>query len=415
MNALAPQRPSDSFAPKPGAEEFLLRLAEALHTYGTAADRLEEALARCALALGVGDAQFHAGPTSIFVAFGRGIGQRPYLLRVDAGEIELGKLGELFEVWSSVEEGTLDPHQGLERIQSISDAAPRYSTLWNVIGFGLASASAARFFGSGWRESLLSFALGATIGVLARLLAGRSQAKRLFEPVAAFLAAFVSLTVAHFVPLSDSVVTLSALIVLIPGLSVTVAVSELATRHLVSGTARLAGALTVLMTITFGVALGRELGAMMFATPPLAELDLAVPEWTEWVAVAVTPLAFTLLLQARFRSFFWILLTGLIGYLGSKFGSEHLGPQLGAFTGALLVGLASNLYGRVFRRPAAVVRVPGILLLVPGSIGYRALSFFLVQDVLSGMEAAFRMGIVAVALVGGLLAANVLLPTRRSL
>ena len=54
-------------------------------------------------------------------------------------------------------------------------------------------------------------------------------------------------------------------------------------------------------------------------------------------------------------------------------------------------------------------------MLVPGSIGYRSLASFLADDVLSGVETAFRMALVAISLVGGLLLANVLFTPRRSL
>jgi uncharacterized membrane protein YjjB (DUF3815 family) len=58
---------------------------------------------------------------------------------------------------------------------------------------------------------------------------------------------------------------------------------------------------------------------------------------------------------------------------------------------------------------------PGILLLVPGSLGFRSLTSFLDDQALLGTEWAFQTGLVAVALVGGLLAANVVLPPRRVL
>jgi uncharacterized membrane protein YjjB (DUF3815 family) len=59
--------------------------------------------------------------------------------------------------------------------------------------------------------------------------------------------------------------------------------------------------------------------------------------------------------------------------------------------------------------------VPGILLLVPGSIGFGSLAKFLDRDVLSGIDTAFTMILVAVALVTGLLVSNLIVPPRRAL
>jgi len=56
---------------------------------------------------------------------------------------------------------------------------------------------------------------------------------------------------------------------------------------------------------------------------------------------------------------------------------------------------------------------PGIFMLVPGSFGFRSLTSFLEKDALMGIDFAFQTGLVAISLVGGLLAANVFLPPRR--
>jgi uncharacterized membrane protein YjjB (DUF3815 family) len=90
------------------------------------------------------------------------------------------------------------------------------------------------------------------------------------------------------------------------------------------------------------------------------------------------------------------------------------GPELGAFAGAFAVALAANGYAAWQRLPAAVVLLPGLLLLVPGSVGFQSVTLFLANDPLAGLEAAFRMVLVAVALVAGVLAANlVTLPRLR--
>ena len=58
---------------------------------------------------------------------------------------------------------------------------------------------------------------------------------------------------------------------------------------------------------------------------------------------------------------------------------------------------------------------PGIMLLVPGSVGFRGLSSMMAHDVVSGIQTAFTMILMAVALVAGLLLANDILPPKRAL
>ena len=62
-----------------------------------------------------------------------------------------------------------------------------------------------------------------------------------------------------------------------------------------------------------------------------------------------------------------------------------------------------------------VSQTPGLLILVPGSIGYRSLTALLNSETIRGVELGFSMVIVGVALVGGLLMANLLVSPKRIL
>jgi uncharacterized membrane protein YjjB (DUF3815 family) len=59
------------------------------------------------------------------------------------------------------------------------------------------------------------------------------------------------------------------------------------------------------------------------------------------------------------------------------------------------------------------VLVPGILLLVPGSIGYVSMSSLMQRNTVAGIDTAFTMVISAVSLVAGLLIASILAPEPR--
>src|SRR5690242_12170284 len=78
---------------------FVLRLGRALHTYGYSADRLEAVLTKTSTRLGL-ISQFFSTPTSIFVAFGDQDIQHTFLIRVEPGEVNLGKLADLDVVTS---------------------------------------------------------------------------------------------------------------------------------------------------------------------------------------------------------------------------------------------------------------------------------------------------------------------------
>jgi uncharacterized membrane protein YjjB (DUF3815 family) len=201
--------------------------------------------------------------------------------------------------------------------------------------------------------------------------------------------------------------TLAGLIFVIPGFSLTIAMAELAARHLVSGTARLAGAFTVFLAITFGVAVGRHIAAALAGLPPPAVVT-PLPQWTLWAAVFATPVALTVLLQGHVRDMPWIVLASVAGFFGGRAGTALLGPALGACLGALSIGLAAHAYERWVGRPALVPLVPGVLLLVPGSTGFRSLALLVDQQVVIGIDAAFLTLLTAASLVAGLLLAEMI-------
>jgi uncharacterized membrane protein YjjB (DUF3815 family) len=87
----------------------------------------------------------------------------------------------------------------------------------------------------------------------------------------------------------------------------------------------------------------------------------------------------------------------------------------GVFFSSLLTAALANLYGRMRNRPGALVRVPGIMLLVPGSVGFRAVGFVMERDYALGVDTLVAVLSALLALVAGLLFGSLLIPPRRYL
>lgn len=413
MPANRDQTRFSQWQPEEGAAiEFLLRLGRSLHAYGSAAHRVEDVLGHAAQKIGL-ESQFFSTPTAIFAAFGPQSAQHTFLIRVEPGEINLGKLADLDQVMRRVLHSKLSPAEGSAAIDEILSAPPKYGRILTVFSFGVLSAATSRFLGGGIKEMLAAAFIGLVTGLFS-LAAERSRPlARIFVPAAALAAsAFAAMISKWFVPHAVYIATLAGIITLLPGLSLTVAMAELSTQHLASGTARLTGAAITFLEIVFGVALGREIIAVSLGYVPVVN-PVALPAWTEYMALAVAPLAFTIVLRAHLRDAVWIVLAGALAVTGSRAGSHWLNPELGVFLGALTVGVASNLFARAFNRPSVITWVPSLLLLVPGSVGFRSLDSLLDEKVILGVETAFKMSLMAVALVAGTLFANVILPPRK--
>jgi uncharacterized membrane protein YjjP (DUF1212 family) len=392
---------------------FVLRLGRALHIYGLSADALEQSLQAMSERLGL-EANFFTTPTSIFAAFGAPERQHTHLIRVYPGDVDLGKLARLDAVSRDVEQGRVSVLEGSARIDAIMALPPISRPIVRILAYGVASAVVCRILAGGLNEVVVAGLAGLLTGVISLASKRLPHGTHVFELVAAFAVSLVVHCVAAMsdIRLSIPTATLGGVIALLPGLTVTVAMTELARRHHAAGTARLGGAFLVFVAIAFGVAVGGEVArALVGDVRSLAPRTL--PDWTLMVAVTVAPLAFGVLLRARLRDFPWLWLSSTIGYSTVRFAALSFGPAVAASVGALVVGVLANLYDRRGYGPASVALVPGVLLLVPGSIGYRSLTSLLDQNVVVGVTAGFTMILTAVAIAAGLLISSVLVPTTR--
>ena len=86
------------------------------------------------------------------------------------------------------------------------------------------------------------------------------------------------------------------------------------------------------------------------------------------------------------------------------------------FLAALVTTAAGNAYARWWNRPGAIIRVPGIIMLVPGSASLRGLlTMIQQQDMVAGQDALLAVLNTLMALMAGLLFGNLLLSARRNL
>jgi len=399
------------------AVEFVLALARALHRYGTPAHRLEEAMGVCCARLGL-VAEVFSTPTTIIMSFGEPAELRTRMMRVEGGELDMGKLGEVDRLADAVAAHQITAAEGVERLSEIIAAPPRFGRGLSTLMHGVTAGALAVFFGGGLEDVAVSAAIGLLLGVLAQYARRSTDQARVFELVGAAFAAFAASVVSSlWHAINPSVVTVAALIVLLPGMSLTVAMTELATRNPISGTTRLMSAVIVLLELVVGVALGERLAGALVEIHQA--VPVALPEWAQWAALVASSLGVSIVVQARPSAFGWILAACVVGYTGSRIGTEWLGGtsygQLGVMVGAFALGVLSNVYARLLQRPAQIVQVPAVLTLVPGAMGLRGMASLLDHDTLTGVETVFAMFVVALGIVAGLLISNAVVSPRRSL
>lgn len=402
---------------------FIVELARRLHACGTSTPRLEGAIRVVSQRLGV-HTEIWSNPTGIILSFSTPQNsdgaEITRVLRLSPGDIDLRAMAMVDDIAERVMAGTLEVEAGLQALTVLDRPPTRRRLAATVLAFGLASGSVAALLRTSVADVLASALIGLLIGLIAVPAAKRPRLNEASEALAAMIATFVASAIAAFlVPLSLQTVVIASLIVLMPGLMLTTAVAELSSGNWASGTARFAGASVVLLKLTFGTIAATQLVHAIGWQPRLATGASLAPYW-EWLGLLVGSGAFALLFGAARRDVPVVMAGAWIGYGLTRIGGEYLGLASGHFAGGVFfaglgVAAISNAYGRIFRRPGALLRVSGIILLVPGSVGFRSLTSVLERDVALGLDTAVAVLAALTALVAGLLFGNLLVPPRRHL
>lgn len=390
--------------------DLFLRLAEGLHVAGAPAHRLEALLKGLAESLDL-PLRVFSTPTAIYASFGPIDDARTVLMSAGAPSLDLGKLCDVGELVDEVVSGATDVRTATSRLGEMLQRASPYSRWATLLAFSLTSAAAAVLFGGGVGEMAGALLAGAAVGALGEFMGHRPRIRPVFQLAGAVLAGVVAGLWSAVVPADPQLVTVAALIALVPGLSLTTATTELATGHLSSGTARLAGALVSFACLAMGTTVAHQLTGHL--SLPLAPVSLGA--YATIPAVGLASVTFVVLMRARSADLVWVMLATSVAWVSNLMGSWMVGPIYGAAIAAFVLTLVANAAAHARRQPAAILLVPGMFLLVPGSVGLRGLSGLYSADVMGGLESAVAAGLMAVALATGVLVAHAVLPPRRVL
>lgn len=396
--------------------KFVLKFGKALHAVGSPAHTIEATLQdMCQLLKIKGD--IVSLPTALFTSFSAGDEEVSRIQRVLPMGVNLGKLSKVDAVARDVINEVSTYEEGSERLDIIMNEPDIYGRLVRVMCFILSAAGFMVLFGGNWGDFFATIFVAFLIGLVALFQPKESigLVAQMFEAIVAIVASLTTYLLHKFFPtLNVGVIILSSLIIFMPGLFITMAISEIATQNLTSGTSRLMGGIMILLKLTFGVFIGAKL-ATLFSLPAFSYQFGAIPSWFIFISLPITALMATVIFKASEYDWFWVTLAGVYGFACSKLATFYFGAELGILCGGFCVGSMSNIFARFKDRPSSLFQFPGIILLVPGSIGYRSLNALFERDVIGGLTTAFTMLSLATALVVGIFLGNIVVRPRRSL
>lgn len=399
---------------------FLKRFTRRLHQAGVPAHQLEGMVQAIANWLGF-RCDIWSSPTAVFLTLRGKDDDEDHqhipmqLIRLEPGSTNLADTSELYGLGEALIKGQKTLADAFNDLKK--PCRQLYPEWLRMLSGGLISGSFAVMLSATWAGAVTAAVAGLAVGLL-YANAGKALRAGGMEAIAAMMVSLLVYAVnSQMEGLIPAVIIMSGLIVLMPGLSLTIAVTELSTDHLSSGSARLAGALIVLLKLSLGVLIGTVIAEWLGwdRSGLLTFGAVAPPHWVQWPALLVSALSFAVIFNVRLGEFPLAVLAAVTGYLVSRFGAILGGVEFGVLLAALAIALLGNTLGRALRLPAALVRVPGIILLVPGSLGYRTVTNVLVHGEPTSQDTAILVGTMVISLVGGLLIGNTLIPPRRYL
>jgi len=386
-------------------------MARELHRAGVATDSLEETLGDIAGTIGL-TAQIFALPTQITIAVGPTWNQKIVLLRLPPGRVNLRKLSLLNHIYDQLRSGQIDFREASVAVSNIDRRWPGRSVLWEMPALTLLAIGVAILLGGGARELIVAGCIGFFTGVISAIADRVPIVGRLFEAIAAFAAALIVAAFSKIFGPADIYISIVAgVVVLLPGYSLTLALHELANGDLVAGMARLGRVLSVLLELGCGAFLGfAVIGPSLLRTGDITPHAVAGGWWM--LAAALMTVGISIDLDTPWRDVIWVFAASFVALLTSHLLAGTPVHSISAFLSALLCGIVANVGARALRVPQALMLVPALLVLVPGSLSYESVLFAFQHNISSAVTFGVNATFAAVQLVAGLLLSQLLIPAK---
>jgi uncharacterized membrane protein YjjP (DUF1212 family) len=392
------------------AIRFISMAARAFAAVDEIPARTEEGLEFLAHGLGF-SADCTATATAILLSLTKEDHRWTEVIRVHTPGPDFTRAVALHRILERVVRGEITPRDGADRLTALLTWRRPDSVSLSMAASALLSFSVALLLGAQAIELTLVAVMGAMVGVVLHLIAGREHLAPL-APVG--LAAIVSaLAFAGDRFGLDDVrpvpTLLASLVILLPGWRLTVAMTELAQGHWTSGSGRFLAAVTTLLLLIVGVVVGQQVLDSPMQTRLVLPSTGPLPSWVRVVSPLLAGLAMTRLFGARRHDAAWIMLMCLVTSFAAWGAGVWLGSTAGAFVGAFTATAVGALLARRLRLPYPVLQQPAMVLLVPGAIGFLSLGSLVDRNVNNAVQTGFQMLFVALTLAIGALVAQVAL------
>lgn len=350
----------------------------------------------------------YATSTGVFVSTQPNSTQPPVtsMTRVRRSSTQLNQLIDIEGIYEQVRTNQIVLSVACNRVIEIGNTDRKYSFLLFVSLFVMGlTASFPQFLS--WPAAVLSGVVTILISWLSGPVAQKWRLGGIFgEFFASFLCLFLSSFLAYSLELSAKGIMIGGIVLLVPGIPLTNAISELAEQNLISGTSKLMRGLLTLLALGASYFLFLDIVHILGFSVPQQSLEFR-PQMTSFYLNALFYLGlvfgFCNIFSVPLRHIPLALITGFASWFFLHILDLSQFIILKSFAPAFVVGFLSLIFSRLTKVPSQIYSVPGILALVPGVLALGGFSGATPQ----GSGTAYEVTVIVSGIVFGLLTARV--------
>ncbi len=320
------ERSPQAFDSAPAAEPELLdclrKIGKGLIASGVSVGVVENTLTEIALAYGV-ESEIMALPNVIMIELGPSTHGRVDFAVQRLTTLQLDQVSEFAELVDRVKRKQIPLAEASRQMDQIHAKKPRFNSVLVIFGYFLSCIGLTMLFRPEPRSLLITGASGILVGLMMLWSQKQPRFNLLLPVIAAIVVSTIifNLTRQGFI-FGSANLLITPLITFLPGALLTTGMIELASMHILSGSARLIYGAAVLLLLFFGIAIGLNISGLPNHLVYAYEA-VVFPWWAPFLGTAFFGIGTFIRLSGANRDLFWMLLVLYIAMLGQSFGEQY--------------------------------------------------------------------------------------------
>lgn len=381
--------------------ECLRKIGKGLIASGTPVGVVENTLTEIAMAHQV-RCEIVALPNILMIRIGQSVQELMDFAVQRSTTLPLNQISAIGVLADELKGNRIQPSEACHQVDRILAMQPRFGAVAITIGYVVSIIGLTMRF----RPDLWSILITGTMGLLVALLILAFRKWPRFNLLLPVIAAIIVSTIIFNLTEQGLVygsanLIIPPLVTFLPGAILTTGMIELASMHLISGSSRLMYGGASLFLLFIGIAVGLSISELPNVLVTTYEASV-FPWWAPILGTLLFGIGTFVRLSGSNRDLLWMLLVLYIAMLGQTLGEYFGNPYFGAFLGATLMALSSEIIARSPKRtPALVSQALAFWFLVPGARGLLSVTSILSEDYQSALIGLGEMTVLITSIALG--------------